>query len=324
MFWATQLLRTPFLVLVATSFAAAGEDWLQYQGDARHSGDAPDREVRLPLGLLAAVPLSDSILTSPVIAGDHLYAVDAAGVAYCIDTRTFEVVWKYATPGGAANCNNVSSPAIAGAYLHFGTVTGRYYVLDRLTGRVVQEIACGDPIFSAPVVSEGRVYFATLGARVYAVEEDGTAAWNWDFVGELMDFTGDRWSGAAWQQHKDGRVTWRDHFCSSRDLAAFGRIVVIPAGGRTVFLEDTGIRTATARCRSDSQFCRRGVCRLFRSEYWTGGRSLCAVASTRQRGTCRDPAPARRQSRDELRAGYPDRNQPGWPAQLFAGSDSRA
>lgn len=240
MSWVAPFHRMCWLVLVVASSAAAGEDWPQYQGDARHSGDAASRTVQLPLGLLAAVPLSDSILTSPVVAGDHLYAVDAAGVAYCIDTRDYQVVWRRATPGGAVNCNNVSSPAIAGDYLHFGTVTGRYYVLERATGRVAQEIVCRDPIFSTPVVSEGRVYFATLGAQVYAVEADGRLAWSWDFVREVMGFDGDRWSGTDWQRHKEGRVTWRDHFCSSRDLAAFGRTVVIPAGGRTIFLEDAG------------------------------------------------------------------------------------
>ncbi|MFM7606597.1 MAG: PQQ-binding-like beta-propeller repeat protein, partial [Prosthecobacter sp.] len=37
------------------------------------------------------------------------------------------------------------------------------------------------------------------------------------------------------------RVTWKDHFVCSRDICLIkGNIVVIPAGGRTLFLEDTG------------------------------------------------------------------------------------
>jgi hypothetical protein len=39
----------------------------------------------------------------------------------------------------------------------------------------------------------------------------------------------------------DGRVTWKDHFVCSRDICLIkGNIVVMPAGGRTLFLEDTG------------------------------------------------------------------------------------
>jgi len=231
------------LVIVALGLAAparGGESWLQFKFDARHSGDVPGREVQLPLGLVAAVPCSDSILTAPVVADDTVYVVDASGVAWAIDKATLEVRWKFASSGGPLNCNNVSSPAIAGPYLHFGTVTGSYYVLNRKDGTVVREIRCGDPIFSTPVVSDGRVYFATVGAIVYAVEEDGKPAWTWDFVKEVIGFTGDRWDGQQWLAFKDGRVTWRDHFCCSRNLAAHGRTVVVPAGGRTVFLEDQG------------------------------------------------------------------------------------
>ena len=127
-----------------------------------------------------------------------------------------------------------------GPYLHVGTTAGFYYVIDRERGEVVAEVDCLDPIFSAPAVGDGRVYFVTLGAQVYAVEPDGTVAWTWDFVKELLGFEGDRWSGEEWHAYREGRVGWRDHFCCSRNLAVHGGTVVIPAGGRVVFLEDTG------------------------------------------------------------------------------------
>jgi len=167
------------------------EDWLQLKYDCRHSGDVPDRALKLPLGLLGAVPLTDAVLTAPVVADGRVYAVDASGVAFCIDAESLEVVWKVATPGGPGNCNNVSSPALIDAYLHFGTMAGSYFVLRAADGSVVKEIRCGEPIFSAPVVGNGRAYFATLGSRVYAVEPDGTVAWCWDFVREVMGFDGD-------------------------------------------------------------------------------------------------------------------------------------
>jgi len=228
------------LTAAITVCPAAGEDWLQFKFDQRHSGNVPDRSVTLPLGLVGTVPLSDAIFTAPAIADGHVYVVDGSGVAYAIDAKTLDVVWKFATGGGPANCNNVSSPAIVGDYLHFGTTAGSYYVLDRRDGSLVEEIRCGGPIFSAPVVAGERVYFATLGARVYAVEPNGNVCWTWDFVKEVMGFTGNPWSGEEWLRFKDGRVTWRDHFCCSRNIAAYDNTVVIPAGGRTVFLEDAG------------------------------------------------------------------------------------
>lgn len=233
---------TWFTVVCATAAANAhaGEDWRQFKYDARHSGNVPDRRLATPLKLVAAIPLTDAVFTAPVVADGRVYVVDGSGVAFCIDATTRNVLWKTSTRGGPANCNNVSSPAVVGDYLHFGTTAGTYYVLDRRDGGVVKAIDCDGPVFSTPVVGSGRVYFATLGAQIYALEPDGRTCWQWDFVKEVIGFSGDRWSGADWHKHKQGRVTWRDHFYCSRNISLFGKTLVIPAGGRTVFLEDAG------------------------------------------------------------------------------------
>lgn len=149
---ASRLLRLLFLGSVSLLPLAAhclAEDWPQLKFDARRSGNVPQRQVRTPLGLLAAIPLTDAVLASPVCVDGKVYVIDGSGVAFCIDTESFEVLWRTATPGGEVNCNNISSPAVAGKYLHFGTTAGSYFVLDRDDGSVVREIACGEPIFSA-------------------------------------------------------------------------------------------------------------------------------------------------------------------------------
>lgn len=133
--------------------------------------------------------------------------------------------------------NNVSSPVIAGEYLHFGTSSGFYYVLRVDTGAVVD---CREAIFSTPVAGVDRVYFATLGSRVFSVTFEGEVKWEWDFVKEVIGFPGNRWSGEDWVKFRGDRVTWKDHFVCSRDLCLIDRTVVIPAGGRTIFLEDAG------------------------------------------------------------------------------------
>jgi outer membrane protein assembly factor BamB len=230
------------LLLAVAQAAIGGESWLQFKYDCRHSGNVPNRNVATPLGLIGVVPLTDAIFTAPVVADGHIYVVDGSGVAFCIDATTLGIIWKFETPGGKANCNNISSPAIAGCYLHFGTMAGSYYVLDTATGDVAKQITCGEPIFSTPVVANDQVYFATLGSKVYALEPDGTIRWIWDFVKEVLGFAGDRWSGQEWCKHKKGRVTWRDQFCCSQDLAMYGKILVVPAGGSAVCLEDIGDR----------------------------------------------------------------------------------
>lgn len=221
---------------------ATAESWPQFKFDAHRSGNVPDRVVSTPLGLVAAVPLTDAVLTAPVCADGRLYVVDASGVAVCIEARSGNVVWKTPTPGGPVNCNNISSPALLDGFLHFGTMAGSYFVLNARDGSVVAEIPCGEPIFSAPVVDGDRVYFATLGSQVYALQPNGAICWKWDFVREVMQFTGDRWDGAAWLAHKNGRVNWQDSFCCSMNIAAHEQTVVMPAGGRTVWLKDQGDR----------------------------------------------------------------------------------
>jgi outer membrane protein assembly factor BamB len=230
------------VLLALSATVTTAEDWLQLKYDCRHSGDVSDRSVAVPLGLASAVPLTDAVFTAPVVSAGRVYVVDGAGVATCIDADTLQVAWRRKTRGGNANCNNVSSPAIAGKYIHFGTMAGSYYVLDADNGEVVKEIFCGEPIFSAPVVGNDRVYFATLGSRVYALEPNGTVCWEWDYVKEKLGFAGDRFNGQAWREHKGQRVTTADQFCCTQNVAMYGKTLVVPAGGAVVWLDDTGDR----------------------------------------------------------------------------------
>ncbi len=228
------------LVLLGASPLLAADAWLQLQGDALRSGNAPAAAVPDSLGLLGAVPLTDGVYAAPAVADGTVYVLDGSGVVHAIDARTLAVRWTFATPGGPGNVNNTSSPAVVGPYLHLGAMSGYYYVLDRESGKVVRELDCGEPIFASPAASSERVYFATLGARVYSVEPDGQVAWTWDFVREVVKFDGNRWKGEDWLKQRGERVTWRDHFVCSRDLCVIGKTVVLPAGGRTVFLDDAG------------------------------------------------------------------------------------
>ena len=228
------------LIVIGSTATTYGDEWLQFQGNATRSGNAPHATLPKSLGLVGTVPLSDGIYTSPVVSEGKVFVVDGSGVVFAIDIKTLNVDWKFATSGGPGNCNNVAAPAISGDYLHVGTMAGFYYVLNKHTGKVVKKIDCHEPVFAAPAVGNDRVYFTTLGARIYALEPNGQEVWTWDFVKEIIQFEGDRWSGSDWLKHCKDRVTWRDHFVCSRDICLVGKTVVIPAGGRTVFVDDAG------------------------------------------------------------------------------------
>lgn len=68
-------------------------------------------------------------------------------------------------------------------------------------------------------MGKDRVYFATLGSRVYALRPDGAVEWTWDYVQQQLGWDGDRWSDAAWRQHLGRRVSPREQFLCSRDIA---------------------------------------------------------------------------------------------------------
>jgi len=232
------------LLLAAACAVCQAEDWPQVKYDCRHSGNASERILGPSLSVIGAVPLTDAIFTAPAVANGRVFAIDGSGVVFGIDATTLQVLWRYETAGGKANCNNVSSPAVADRYVHVGTMAGTYYVLDASNGTVVKQIACGEPVFCSPVVANGRVYFATLGSKVYALEPNGTICWTWDFVAEKTGFRGDRWSGRDWLQYKKSRVTPDDLFCCSTDIVARGKTITLPAGGSVVWLEDNGDRAS--------------------------------------------------------------------------------
>jgi len=76
------------LALAGLAFrpAAGAEEWRQLKFDALRSGNVPERSVAAPLGLLAAIPLSDAVFTAPVVSEGKAYVIDGAGVVWAIDT----------------------------------------------------------------------------------------------------------------------------------------------------------------------------------------------------------------------------------------------
>src|SRR5436190_22256957 len=101
---------TLVMSLLLSAAAARGGDWPQLQGDALRSGNAPAAEVKTPLGLAGAVPLTDGIYAAPAVADGKVFVAYGAGVVVAIDSRTLKEVGRFATRGGPGNCNNGAAP----------------------------------------------------------------------------------------------------------------------------------------------------------------------------------------------------------------------
>ncbi|HEX7896697.1 MAG TPA: PQQ-binding-like beta-propeller repeat protein [Planctomycetota bacterium] len=238
-----KLLGPLLLAGLAETAPLSEESWPQSKFDALRSGNASDRALPTSLGLIGAVPLKDAVLASPVVHGGRIFVVDASGVVTAIDVRTLEIAWQVPTEGDLPNSHNVAAPAAIGDFVHVATSGGTYYVLRAADGKVERRLRCGEPILSSPVVANNRVYFATLGARVFALEPNGAPCWEWDYLQAEAKFEGDRWSGRDWLSFRGGKSRPSDQFLCSRDLAANPKgHVIVPAGVRLVWLEDLGAR----------------------------------------------------------------------------------
>ncbi len=279
------------------------------------------------LTLTAAIPLTDAARSSPVIREGKVIVVDGSGVVHAVDAQSKRILWKFETEGGSGNCNNVASPAVIDQFVHVGTMAGFYYVIDLASGELVSKIDCGEPIFASPVVGDGRVYFATLGARVNAVTPRGELIWRWDFVKEVIGFEGNRWSGEDWLAFRGDRVTWRDHFVCSREICLVGKTLVMPAGGRTVFLDDAGDAPRLREVGIIPEYVGSEYPATFGQSADADRQRVRAVASSRQRRASRNLSARRkpcliaggRIDRNKRRSRHRNVDRPTWSARFHLG-----
>jgi WD40 repeat protein len=214
-------------------------------------------------------------------------------------------VWRVATRGRnaiAATCPLLPRPAATCTSARWPACT---MCSTPRRARSSRNSSAASRSSAPPVVADDRVYFATLGTQVYALRPDGEACWVWDLVKETMSFSGDRWSGADWVRFRKGRVSGRDQFCCSTDIAVYSKMVVVPAVGRTTWLEDTD---STPRVKGVGQIpdCAGDECAPISGSAWGLRGCPRAVAPARQHGLRRDHPPPGQQGAGRARARHPD------------------
>lgn len=257
-----RLLISISVALVLVPACHAG-DWPQFMRSGEHSGDAPDEELKLPLGLLAQVKLDDAVLTSPAIVAGRAYVVDQMGVAYCIDpdkaaAGADPLVWKQAfdadRPGATTTQpmgSNTSSPAVVNGRVCFGTTGGDFHILDAATGRIVKTIRFGCPIISSPTIAAGpggkvaRVYVQGLDAVVRCLDLDGNELWRWDHYKQYVEPEEARKQAQPARGHPGSYE--KPHY-GGGEIAVAGSRVVTSIGWDLLALDDKGGRAELAWC----------------------------------------------------------------------------
>lgn len=220
-------------------------DWPQFMRDAAHTGDAPDEELKTPLGLVARVKLDDAVMTSPAVVGGRAYVVDQMGTAYCIDPRAGKVLWKTAPDGAGAMGFNTSSPCVAGGRVYYGTTAGNLHVLDAADGKLLKTVKVGSPVISAPTAANDSVYFQALDAVLRCLDRDGVERWRWDHYArykEPPEVTKRREPERGHPGSYD-----RPHY-GGGDIAVAGKKIVTSFGWDIVCVEDAGTDAALVWC----------------------------------------------------------------------------
>ncbi|MEN6301340.1 MAG: PQQ-binding-like beta-propeller repeat protein, partial [Armatimonadia bacterium] len=246
------------VLIIFAAVPAGAADWPMWRCDARH-GAATSQELGDDLALqwtLQLPPLKPAwpdeprmrfdAAYEPVVAGQTLFVASPREDALlALDTRTARLKWRFMAEGPIR-----FAPAICNGKVYFGSDDGCLYCLTAADGTLVwkyraapeDRLVLGNerlistwPVRGAPVVDNGRVYFA---------------AGIWPFMGVFIHCL-DAASGAVvWRNDSTGAV----YFNQPHDSPAFsgvapqgyctvaGEVLLVPGGRSTPagFNRDTG------------------------------------------------------------------------------------
>jgi len=117
-------------------------------------------------------------ISTPAVANGVVFFVGGNGILYAVDARMGQEVWRFESIKGGGTFNPVA-PVVAGEVVYFGSHNDRtLYAVDVVTGEEKWHFGIGGVVYSAPVVSDGTVYFVSNDGFLYAVDaETGEGKW---------------------------------------------------------------------------------------------------------------------------------------------------
>lgn len=100
--------------------------------------------------------------SSAAVADDRVVVGGRDKLVHCLDARTGEALWTFATQGRVE-----SSPAVAGGRVFVGSNDGRLYVLDLASGAKRWEFEAGAPLSASPAIAGGRLVIGAQDGRLF-------------------------------------------------------------------------------------------------------------------------------------------------------------
>ena len=159
-------------------------------------------------------PTGQAWWTSPAVAKDNVYTINADGIIHALDRGKLQPQWKRKL-GGLIT----SSPVVSEGSLYVGARNGAVYKLDAATGEVLWTFQTGGEISSSPALAQGLVIIGSGDRNLYAIRgQTGEQAWSVATAGavdssptvEGSDVLVGSFDGSLYSVHvADGNVNWR-------------------------------------------------------------------------------------------------------------------
>ncbi|UCD64997.1 MAG: PQQ-binding-like beta-propeller repeat protein [Candidatus Zixiibacteriota bacterium] len=107
----------------------------------------------------------DGPLVNPVAVAERIYATDASGMVYCLDTSKGDIIWQTQLKGPVW-----TSPAVADGRVFVGHSAGELVALDAALGHILWKFDAVDVIKASAVVAGKYVVVATMTGKLYSLE----------------------------------------------------------------------------------------------------------------------------------------------------------
>lgn len=162
-------------VALAVPAVAQSPEVTLFRADAGRTGQFVGPAVRELSGERWEFRLGTIATAAPVYADGTVYLASARGRLVAIDAESGQQRWTFrAKPATQV----FSSVAVVGDAVYIGTDRNRVFAVDRETGRRRWKLKTNGAVWTAPLVRDGVLYFASLTGAFYAANaETGAVRW---------------------------------------------------------------------------------------------------------------------------------------------------